>query len=57
MLNTFYRIIASEGGVTGERSQGRKDVASFKTKNQHSPVKTKNMTKPKNKPTPKLWMV
>jgi hypothetical protein len=57
MLNTFYRIIASEGGVKGERSQGRKDVASFKTKNQHSPMKTKKMTKPKNKPTPKLWMV
>jgi hypothetical protein len=29
-------------------------VASFKTKGQCQPVKTKNMTKPKNKPVPKM---
>jgi hypothetical protein len=58
MLNTFYLIVASEG-----RSQGRmkrkdaKVVASIKTKNQRPLVKTKKMTKPKNKPTPKPWMV
>jgi hypothetical protein len=58
MLNTFYLIVGSEG-----RSQGRmkrkdaKVVASIKTKNQRPLVKTKKMTKPKNKPTPKPWMV
>jgi hypothetical protein len=32
-------------------------VASVKTKGQSQPVKTKNMTKPKNKPVPKMvWM-
>jgi hypothetical protein len=29
-------------------------VASVKTKGQSRPVKTKNMTKPKNKPMPKM---
>jgi hypothetical protein len=29
-------------------------VASIKTKGQSQPVKTKNMTKPKNKPVPKM---
>jgi hypothetical protein len=29
-------------------------VASVKTKRQSQPVKTKNMTKPKNKPVPKM---
>jgi hypothetical protein len=29
-------------------------VASVKTKGQSQPVKTKNMTKPKNKPVPKM---
>jgi hypothetical protein len=29
-------------------------VASVKTKGQSQPVKTKNMTKPKNKPVPKV---
>jgi hypothetical protein len=29
-------------------------VASVKTKGQSQPVKTKNMTKPKNKPMPKM---
>jgi hypothetical protein len=29
-------------------------VASVKTKGQSQPVKTKNMSKPKNKPTPKV---
>jgi hypothetical protein len=29
-------------------------VASVKTKGQNQPVKTKNMTKPKNKPLPKM---
>jgi hypothetical protein len=29
-------------------------VASVKTKRQSEPVKTKNMTKPKNKPVPKM---
>jgi hypothetical protein len=52
MLNTFYLVIGSRG-----RSQGRKDVASVKIMNQRPPVKTKKMTKPKNKPTPKPRMV
>jgi hypothetical protein len=57
MLSTFYLIVASEGGVKGERSEGRKVVASVKTKNQHPFAKAKKMTKPKNKPTPTPWMV
>jgi hypothetical protein len=57
MLNTFYLIIASEERSQGRMKQRRKDVASVKTKNQHPPVKTKKMTKSKNKPTPKPWMV
>jgi hypothetical protein len=32
----------------------KKVVASVKTKGQNQPVKTKNMTKPKNKPVPKM---
>jgi hypothetical protein len=32
----------------------KEDVASVKTKGQSQPVKTKNMTKPKNKPDPKM---
>jgi hypothetical protein len=32
----------------------KEDVASVKTKEQKSPVKTKKMTKPKNKPMPKM---
>jgi hypothetical protein len=32
----------------------KKVVASVKTKEQSQPVKTKNMTKPKNKPMPKM---
>jgi hypothetical protein len=51
MLNTLYLIIASEGRSQGRMKQRRhKVVASIKAKNQHSPVKTKKMTKPKNKP-------
>jgi hypothetical protein len=58
MLNTFYFIIASEGRSQGEQSEeDTKVVASVKTKNQRPPVKTKKMTKPKNKPTPKSWMM
>jgi hypothetical protein len=52
MLNTFYLIVASKGGVKGERSQGRKVVASVMTKNQRLFAKAKKMTKLKNKPTP-----
>jgi hypothetical protein len=32
----------------------KKVVASVKTKRQSQPVKNKNMTKPKNKPVPKM---
>jgi hypothetical protein len=32
----------------------KEGVASIKTKGQSQPVKTKNMTKPKNKPVPKM---
>jgi hypothetical protein len=32
----------------------KESVASAKTKGQSQPVKTKNMTKPKNKPVPKM---
>jgi hypothetical protein len=47
-----------KGGVKGESSEeDAKGVASVKTKNQRSLVKTKKMTKPKNKPTPKPRMV
>jgi hypothetical protein len=48
MLNTFYLVVATERGVKAERSQGRKVVASAKTKNQHSLAKAKKKTKPKN---------
>jgi hypothetical protein len=44
-------------GSKGEQSQGRKDVASVKTMNQRPPMKTKKMTKPKNKPTAKPRIV
>jgi hypothetical protein len=58
MLNTFYLIVASEGGVKGEWiKEDTKVVASVKTKNQRSLAKAKKMTKRKNKPTPKPWMV
>jgi hypothetical protein len=58
MLHTFYLIIALEGRSHGRMKQRNvKVVASVKTKNQRSPVKTKKMTKPKNKPTPKPRMV
>jgi hypothetical protein len=32
----------------------KEDVASVKTKEQRPPVKTKKMTKPENKPMPKM---
>jgi hypothetical protein len=32
----------------------KEDVASVKTKGQSQPVKTKKMTKPENKPMPKM---
>jgi hypothetical protein len=32
----------------------KEDVASVKIKEQNLPVKTKNMTKPENKPVPKM---
>jgi hypothetical protein len=58
ILNTFYLIIASEGRSQGEQSEeDTKVVASVKTKNQCPPVKTKKITKPKNKSTPKPKMV
>jgi hypothetical protein len=58
MLNTFYLIIASKSGAKGEQSEEDTKVVAFvKTKNQRPPVKTKTMTKPKNKPTPKTRMV
>jgi hypothetical protein len=42
MLNTFYIIIALEGGVNGGGSkEDTKVVASVKTKNQRPPVNTK----------------
>jgi hypothetical protein len=57
ILNTFY-LAHRTGGVKVEwREEGTKVVASVKTKNQRPPVKTKKMTKPKNKPTPKPRMV
>jgi hypothetical protein len=57
MLNTFYLVIASEGRSQRRTNPGRKDVASVKTMNQRLLAKTKKMTKPKNKPTPKPRMV
>jgi hypothetical protein len=57
ILNSFYLIIASEGRSQGEQSEkDTKVIASVKIKNQRPPVKTKKMTKPENKPTPKPWM-
>jgi hypothetical protein len=45
----------TEGPEFEMRSHYMKEVvASVKTKGQSQPVKTKNMTKPKNKPVPKM---
>jgi hypothetical protein len=47
--------IMTEGPEFEMRSHYMKEVvASVKTKRQSQPVKTKNMTKPKNKPVPKM---
>jgi hypothetical protein len=47
--------ITTEGPVFEMSSHYMKEVvASIKTKRQSQPVKTKNMTKPKNKPVPKM---
>jgi hypothetical protein len=57
-LNTFYLIIASEGRSQGRMKQRRhKSCCIRQDKNQRPPVKTKKMTKPKNKSTPKPRMV
>jgi hypothetical protein len=48
-------MIATEGPEFEMPSHYMKeDVASVKTKGQSQPVKTKKMTKPKNKPVPKM---
>jgi hypothetical protein len=47
--------ITTEGWEFEMSSHYMKEVvASVKTKGQGQPVKTKNMTKPKNKPVPKI---
>jgi hypothetical protein len=47
--------ITTEGSEFEMLSQYMKEVVAFvKTKGQSQPVKTKNMTKPKNKPVPKM---
>jgi hypothetical protein len=47
--------ITTEGSEFEMPSHYMKEVvASVKTKGQSQPVKTKNMTKPKNKPVPKM---
>jgi hypothetical protein len=46
--------IMTEGPEFEMRSHYMEVVASVKTKGQSQPVKTKNMTKPKNKPVPKM---
>jgi hypothetical protein len=47
--------ITTEGPEFEMTSHYTKEVvASVKTKGQSQPVKTKNMTKPKNKPVPKM---
>jgi hypothetical protein len=47
--------ITTEGPEFEMPSHHMKEVvASVKTKGQSQPVKTKNMTKPKNKPVPKM---
>jgi hypothetical protein len=46
--------IMTEGPEFEMRSHYMEVVASVKTKGQSQPVKTKNMTKPKNKPMPKM---
>jgi hypothetical protein len=49
-----------EGGAEEERSKKmnvkkiKEGVASVKTKEEKSPVKTKKMTKPEDKPAPKM---
>jgi hypothetical protein len=53
----FYLIVTLEGSSQMRIKPRRKDVASVKTMNQCPPAKIKKMTKPKNKPTPKPWMV
>jgi hypothetical protein len=53
--NTKTTKITTEGPEFEMPSRYMKEVvASVKTKGQRQPVKTKNMTKPKNKPVPKM---
>jgi hypothetical protein len=49
-----HRRVVKEETKKKEEKKIKEDVASVKTKEQKPPVKTKKMTKPENKPVPKM---
>jgi hypothetical protein len=54
----YYRLTTKYSGLGDSMELSRLGLSQFvKTMNQCPPAKTKKMTKPKNKPTPKPWMV